>query len=160
MAQYTGKITAVYVNVSKKGKEYATGFIRLPDANGNENSYKFLIFAEAEVNKIKQAGPERLKGQTITMDGEFKENTWNGQTTYQLFTNSVIIPEELLQSPIGETSPGNAPGGNETTPPAGASTAGQSPTPSVQPTQEVPSVNNSGAPEVPGVPEAPSIPGA
>ena len=90
MAEYSGTVTAAYVNVSKKGKEYANGYIRLPDANGNLSSYKFLVFDENEVNKIKEVGPDSLKGKELRVEAEFKENTWNGNTEYQLFVNKII----------------------------------------------------------------------
>ena len=155
MANYTGMITAVYVNVSKKGKEYSTGYIRLPDASGNESSYKFLVFKDEEVEKIKNFGPENLKGKTITVDGEFKENTWNGRTEYQLFANSVTLPEETPSAAGAAPVPGTP---TTTESPSNPQSESQIQTqPSGAGSIEETSVPQPGIPEVPSVPNVPGI---
>lgn len=150
---YTGVVTAAYVNLSKKNKEYATGYIQLPDANGANQSYKFLIFDDTAVANLKAFGSDALKGKSVTMDGEFKENTWNGNTEYQLMAASIQLPEAVASM----VSPENAPG----TPSAGVPTP-ETPVQAVQEASvvpEVPSVPTMGTPEVPSAPTAPgSVP--
>jgi len=159
MAKYLGKVAVVYVNVSKKGKEYATGYVRLPDANGNPTSYKFLVFDDAIVANIKTAKPEALKGKDLTFDGEFKENTWNGNTEFQLMVNGLEIPEDLLGGTQSVANTG-------TTPVPPSNDQGTVPT---VPTQEAPTqVQENTQAEVPSIPtdipqvptEAPTAPSA
>ncbi len=152
---YTGVVTAAYVNLSKKNKEYATGYIQLPDANGANQSYKFLIFDDTAVAALKAFGPDALKGKSVTMDGEFKENTWNGNTEYQLMAASLVLPEAA----INPVSPENAPG---TGAPQAAVPQAEVPpvVPTVPTVPEVPSVPTMSAPEVPTAPTAPTAPGA
>ena len=98
---YTGEITACYLNISKQNKEYSVGYISLPDETGNFQTYKFLVFKSDIISKIKDFGPENLKGKTIGLIGTFAPNTYNGVTEYQLTVNDIklentIIPEEQV----------------------------------------------------------------
>ena len=140
---YTGVVTAAYVNLSKKNKEYATGYIQLPDANGANQSYKFLIFDDTEVANLKAFGPDALKGQRITMDGEFKENTWNGNTEYQLMVAHIHLPEADVN-----TGAPSVPGGA----PSAPSTPSTPSTPEVPSAPSTPSASN----EIPTVPNIPT----
>jgi len=95
MAKYQGDVAACYINTSKKGKKYCTGFIRLPDANGNITSYKFLVFEDNIVAQIEGIDPVNLKGKKLTLEGDFKENTWNGKSEYQLMVSTIEFPEDV-----------------------------------------------------------------
>lgn len=157
---YTGVVTAAYVNLSKKNKEYATGYIQLPDANGANQSYKFLIFDDTEVANLKAFGPDALKGQRITMDGEFKENTWNGNTEYQLMVAHIHLPEADVNT--GAPGTPSVPGGTPSTPSVPNTTVSEvAPvTPEVPSVPEVPSAPStpSASNEIPTVPTVPNIP--
>lgn len=150
---YTGVVTAAYVNLSKKNKEYATGYIQLPDANGANQSYKFLIFDDAAVANLKAFGSDALKGKSVTMDGEFKENTWNGNTEYQLMAVSIVLPEGVVAPVAQENAPATGVPGTAV------------PTPTAEPVQEattptVPEVPSVPTMEAPTAPTAPTAPGS
>jgi len=153
---YTGTITAAYVNLSKKNKDYATGYIQLPDANGANQSYKFLLFDDASVAALKAFDPQNLKGKSISMDGEFKENTWNGNTEYQLMVSSLVLPgAESAPAATPELQPG------QPTEPATAVPNPAVEAPNAPLTPQVPATNTPVVPTVPTspeVPQAPSIP--
>jgi len=93
---YIGEIVALYINLSKKNKEYSSGYIRLPDANNEIQSYKFVIFKTDIVQKLKDFGPTNLKGKTIGFVGEFRQNTYNGVTEYQLIVNELSNNESII----------------------------------------------------------------
>jgi len=103
---YTGEITACYLNISKQNKEYSVGYIRLPDETGNFQTYKFLVFKSDIVSKIKDFGPENLKGKTIGLVGVFAQNTYNGVTEFQLTVNDIQLENAVVPS---EQIPTNQP---------------------------------------------------
>ena len=144
---YTGKIAAAYINTSKKGKEYSTFYIVLPDANGNTSSYKGLVFKDDLVAKIKSITPEALKGKELIVEGTFKENTWGGKSEWQLMVDDIKFPKDLN---VPETAPA------ETTP------TGSNPpaAPEVPSAPSTPSMPSTPVPEVPSVPEVPGVPEA
>jgi len=100
---YIGAINAIYINVSKNNKEYSTGYVNLPDENGQLISYKFLIFKATEVQKIKEFTPEQLKGKTVTLNGNFQLNNYQGNSEYQLMVNTITLPEDLMENVTAST---------------------------------------------------------
>jgi len=102
---YTGEITACYINISRQNKEYAVGYISLPDEAGNFQTYKFLVFKSDIVSKLKTFGPENLKGKTVGLVGIFSQNTYNGVTEFQLTVNDVQIENSIPNEQIPSNQP-------------------------------------------------------
>jgi len=150
---YTGKIAAAYVNTSKKGKEYATFYIVLPDANGNMSSYKGLVFKDELVAGIKQATPEALKGKELQVEGTFKENTWGGKSEWQLMVDEITFPSEFNIT----TTPASQDNAQQ---PAGANPPAAQEVPATPVAGGVPSMPSTpSTPSTPTVPEIPAVPG-
>jgi len=93
---YTGMVTACYINMSKKNKEYSVGYINLADETGNITSYKFVIFKTDLVNYIKEFGPTNIKDKEITLTGVFSQNNYNGNSEYQLMVSDINLDSRLL----------------------------------------------------------------
>jgi hypothetical protein len=97
--------------MSKQNKEYSVGYISLADETGNFQTYKFLVFKSDIVSKIKDYGPENLKGKTIGLIGVFAPNTYNGNTEFQLtvndiqFENTVVPPEQIPTNQPSQQQP-------------------------------------------------------
>lgn len=109
---YTGEITACYLNMSKQNREYSVGYISLPDESGTFQTYKFLVFKSDIVSKIKDFGPENLKGKTAGLIGTFAQNTYNGNTEFQLTVNDIqlenaVIPTEQIPTNTPNTAQPN-----------------------------------------------------
>jgi len=101
---YTGQITACYVNISRQNKEYAVGYISLPDESQNFQTYKFLVFKSDIVSKLKSYGPENLKGKTVGLIGIFSQNTYNGTTEFQLTVNDIQLENSVPNEQIPDNN--------------------------------------------------------
>ena len=95
---YRGTITwntiKLYANGSKKRFE---GFIVIKDTNSNETSYKMVSFRSQVIIQGETLGEKGMSGKSCVAHGEFKENTWNGETTWQFMCDKLILDgmEEL-----------------------------------------------------------------
>ena len=89
---YKGVVTwntiKLYANGSKKRFE---GFIVIKDTNGNETSYKMVSFRSQVIIQGETLGEKGMSGKSCTAHGEFKENTWNGNTTWQFMCDKLIL---------------------------------------------------------------------
>jgi hypothetical protein len=79
---------ALYSNGTKKR---FTGFIIVADEHGNETSYKINSFRSQVIIQSETLGERGMKGMHCTVHGNFKENTWNGETKWELMAEKIIL---------------------------------------------------------------------
>ena len=88
---FKGKMTYNIVNLTKNGKKLFNGFIVMPDVNGNEASYKVVSFRTHVISQSEVLGDKGMTGKNVTVHGTFKENTWNGETKWELMAEKIYI---------------------------------------------------------------------
>lgn len=88
---FKGKMTYNVVNLTKTSKKLFNGFIVLLDANQNEVSYKVVSFRSHVITQSEVLGDKGMAGKTVTVHGTFKENTWNGETKWELMAEKIYI---------------------------------------------------------------------
>ncbi len=151
--EFVGRMTYNIVNLVKNGsKKMFNGFIVLKDVNGIESSYKVISFRTHVIYQSEVLGEKGMTGKIVKVLGTFKENTWNGETTFQLMAEKIYIEgmEQLATAAENSEkelpqSPGGTLGSAPVAAPAGAIIQGQ------------PAVQQS-APITPQAPQTPSAP--
>jgi hypothetical protein len=106
---YPGEFTFGVATVSGAGKEYFTGFVLIPDAEGNKQSYKCMSFRSAVFNQAKHLGAVGdnkavLKGQPVVLMGTFKQNTFQNSKDFgkwELLFDSMELQNEQYK-PISQ----------------------------------------------------------
>ena len=89
---FKGKMTYNIVNVVKGGtRKVFNGFIIMPDVNGNESTYKVVSFRSHLISQSEVLGDRGMAGKNVTIHGTFKENTWNGETKWELMAEKIYI---------------------------------------------------------------------
>ncbi len=88
---FKGKMTYNVVNLAKNSKKLFNGYIVMPDANGNEASYKVVSFRSHVISQSEVLGDKGMTGKNVTVHGTFKENTWNGETKWELMAEKIYI---------------------------------------------------------------------
>jgi len=147
---------ALYKNGTKKR---FTGFIVIKDEYNNETSYKINSFRSQVIIQSEALGERGMKGISCEVHGEFKQNTWNGETKWELMAEKIFldgykqlaIDAEAASRPLPQVPPGILPTSNGSVDPlqsyGGAPAAPVLSTHTVnQPTVHIPVVNSSHIP--------------
>jgi len=123
LEEFVGRVTYNIVNIVSNGtKKMFNGYILLNDVNGKQNSYKVISFRTHVIFQAEKLGTNGIKNKMVKFKGYFKENTYNGQTTFQLMAEEMYIEglENLaIQAENASTSDPNKPNVGSL-PPAGA----------------------------------------
>lgn len=89
---YKGVMTYNKVYLVKNGtKKMFTGFIKMADEHGNENSYKMNSFRSQIIIQSEAIGERGMAGKNVEVHGEFKQNTWQGETNWELMAEKIFI---------------------------------------------------------------------
>jgi len=93
LEEFTGIMTYNIINPLKKkpGKYMFVGYIQLNDINGQPSSYKVISFRTHVIYQGQRVGTNALKNKKVMFKGYFKENTWNGSTTFELMAEEMHI---------------------------------------------------------------------
>lgn len=138
---FQGTMTYNVVNLVKGGtRKVFNGFISMLDVNGNSASYKVVSFRSHVTLQSEALGERGMAGKKVTIHGTFKENTFNGESKWELMAEKIYIEgfealaaqAEASEVPMPTTPPG-------TLPPAGMS-APTIPTGPVAPTIQTPNI--------------------
>ena len=105
---------ALYKNGTRKR---FTGFILIKDEYGNETSYKINSFRSQVIIQSEALGERGMKGMHCTAHGYFKENTWNGETKWELMCDKLYLDgheqlaadAEAAGAPMPQVPPGTLP---------------------------------------------------
>ena len=90
--EFVGEITYNVVNLVSNGtKKIFNAYILLKDLNGTLSSYKVVSFRSQVIYQSEKLGVSGIKGKVVKFKGKFKENVWNGQTTFQLMAEEMFI---------------------------------------------------------------------
>lgn len=111
----TYNVVSLYSNGTKKR---FSGFIVISDTNGNDTSYKINSFRSQVCIQSEALGERGMAGKKVTAHGYFKENTWNGKTSWELMCEKLYIDgmeqlaadAEASGTPMPAVPPGQLPG--------------------------------------------------
>lgn len=143
---YKGVMTYNKVYLVKNGtKKMFTGFIKLADEYGNENSYKVNSFRSHVIIQSEAIGERGMAGKNVEIHGEFKQNTYQGETNWELMAEKIFIEgyEQLAIDADSANYPMPTPPGMQ-----------MQPMQPMQPVYVQPAQNT-----IPTMPSAPSAPG-
>lgn len=116
---FQGTITYNTVTLYANGtKKRFSGFIVMLDANNNEASYKINSFRSQVYIQSEALGERGMAGKKATVHGYFKENTWNGETKWELMAEKIYLEgyeqlaadAEAASTPMPAVPPGQLPG--------------------------------------------------
>lgn len=116
---FQGTITYNTVSLYANGtKKRFSGFIVMLDANNNEASYKINSFRSQVCIQSEALGERGMTGKKATVHGYFKENTWNGETKWELMAEKIYLEgheqlaadAEAASTPMPAVPPGQLPG--------------------------------------------------
>ena len=116
---FQGTMTYNTVSLYSNGtKKRFSGFIVIKDTNGNETSYKINSFRSQVSIQSEALGERGMAGMKATAHGYFKENTWNGETKWELMCEKLYLEgyeqlaadAEAASTPMPAVPPGQLPG--------------------------------------------------
>lgn len=92
MEIYQGKIkfNDVATNPGKNTKRFF-GQIDMVDAEGDINTYQIVSFRSQVISQSENLGKNGMSGKNVKVKGEFSQNTYNGNTTWQLKIEELFI---------------------------------------------------------------------
>jgi len=104
---YEGEMIFNSNKMSKNNKKYFNGKVKIKDGNGNFGEYQITGFRSQVIKLNDLIGDQQMRGLTVNIVGEFKENNFNGNTTMQLLAEKITIdsrPDLNLLSEQNNTS--------------------------------------------------------
>jgi len=77
-------------NEGKNTKRFF-GQIDMVDAEGDINTYQIVSFRSQVISQSENLGKNGMSGKTVKVKGEFSQNTYNGNTSWQLKIDELFI---------------------------------------------------------------------
>ena len=92
MEIYQGKMrfNDTATNPGKNTKRFF-GQIDMVDAEGDINTYQIVSFRSQVISQSENLGKNGMSGKTVKVKGEFSQNTYNGNTSWQLKIDELFI---------------------------------------------------------------------
>ena len=89
--KFSGKLIYNKVAPTKKGGQYATGMVVMLDENGIEAKYNMVSFRSQVIKQFETVGEKGFGGKEADFWGEFKQNNWQGNITWQLHVEKLVV---------------------------------------------------------------------
>lgn len=88
-----------------KGTKRFFGQIEMKDTEGDYNSYQMISFRSQVISQSENLGKNGMSGKNVKVKGIFEQNTYNGNTTWQLKVDELYIEGmETLAETIKEST--------------------------------------------------------
>ena len=88
-----------------KGTKRFFGQIEMKDTEGDVNSYQMISFRSQVISQSENLGKNGMSGKNVKVKGVFEQNTYNGNTSWQLKVDELYIEGmETLAETIKEST--------------------------------------------------------
>ena len=92
MEVYSGKVRFNDTSTNPgKGTKRFFGQIEMVDAEGDINSYAMISFRSQVISQSENLGKNGMSGKTVKVKGVFEQNTYNGNTNWQIKIEELYI---------------------------------------------------------------------